>query len=136
MDIINLVSNDEMNPIEGMTQFLNMLQGFYHDKRTYLNGNTKTSPTKTRKKAWQYSGNAVLSLRGDTYVRRDYIEMLLRPNKTDRLSLLVNPDRYSEIYMKRFKEIAEEILGNIKFKEIKEVYIFLNLILMKMESLR
>ncbi len=119
LEIINLVSNDEMNPIEGMTQFLNMLHGFYQDKRAYINESAKTSPTKARKRAWQYSGNAILSLRGDTYVRRDYIEMLLRPNKTDRPFLLENPDRCSEIYLKRFKEIAEEILGSVKFKEIK-----------------
>ena len=80
LEIINLVSHSKIGPIEGINQFLDLLEQFYSNmETTYISQRTILSPSQARRLINDYERDAVLFLKGKSkkFVTRDYLEMRL-----------------------------------------------------------
>lgn len=114
LEIINLVSQGKIGPIEGINRFVVILEQFYSDmEKSYLTERTTLSPPEAKKLIHEYERDAILFLKGRSkkFIRRDYIEMSLGIMPSEREQLSKKPELRSQMYRQKYEKIAQQILG-------------------------
>lgn len=97
LEIINLVSQAKIGPIEGLNRFVKVLQDFYADmgKKYVAQKPTALSPLAARKLILDYERDALASILDESqqYVKTDYIEMMLGISNPPSVRILYDPKK-------------------------------------------
>jgi len=109
--ILNKVSSNEMQPIEGMNEFLKVMETFFSKTEKKL---SKANHAEAFKKVWslQKEGTFYAATKGTCIVDNEYLCLMLRLKEADINKARDNP----KVFLTYFSKIQEEIFDTTAHK--------------------